>query len=1203
MLNPQSHQPYRSYPPKFYAQDKSLGVLVTALLLCGGMSPWLVPALADTLAGTEIRNTAVGAFEDPDNLGAVVEVTSNEVVVTVAEVAGIVINNGPTAVVEAPNTVTGAGPSQDDGDINPEDVVYFTFTLINVGNDATQFFIPNAPSAITGGTLADDIQLMAYDPDGTGTSIVDLTGNNITVPASGATTGTLLNGIAATNDGSVLRNGSITIRVPIKIDAGLNDGDTVTVVMGDTPAPPNASRQNQPYSAGIRDIYTHDNLDGATEEAAGDPMNGDTANHRQEASSSQEVPVGVAIGDISGRAWQDDNGNGLRDAGETGIDSIVVELFDTNGVSQGITSTAGGGLYNFLNLPVGDYVVQFTPPPNFTVAPIDQGVDDTVDSDVKLVVNQTNPVSVVNGVVTEHVDLGLVPDSDNDSATDPEEGTGDSDGDGTPDFLDFDPTGYFYDEATGEIIPGGLVTINGDEAADQLNIYYDGSTGYYQWLGEVPGVYTQTIILPPGYEFSDTCLLRPLSDIFDPTGGPSPTVIGAYQDGNTGFLQNTTCAPSYLVFDLEPGDPIVINNNIPLKAITASQDYGDAPDTGIGTGVNDYQTVAIDNGPIHTLGSGISLGSTVTTDTDGGSFSGTAGSNGDATDDTGDDGVRLNSNDLQGQTLTAGESVTLDITTQGSGVLNAWIDWNGDGDFLDTDEQISSDANVSGGTLNVAVPFFATVGTTYARFRYSSDTGLGPTGTASNGEVEDYQVAIAPNPTIPTPPSSCVFDGTVWYNTSNRLYTYDTFTNTNTLQTNLARAYGDIAWGVDGNLYGIDFTSISKLYQIDPTTGQGTAFPTLPFDVESGNSLSGDNLGWLYFGSGESGTSAVNTYDNEVTLRHNIYTGVSEQWIDFGDYGFADDRPSGDFIFIDGFAYVAWANNFDTSLVTVELLKVGPLGSNNEAIATTTVTSLGALPTNTFGLAGNDTGNIFAFSGTGNKIYRVEVSPFAVTEVGTLSDLPFGSSGEFESYGVTCTSPATNAPDVLLVKRITRINNSTTNLNDNTDLTQVVNDNVANSSDDHSNWPTNYLIGELNAGLVKPGDEIEYTVYFLNAGSADAGDVRICDWIQPNQSFVAGLYGSNDIELQQAGSTYNLTATSDVNTADRAELATVGSLPAGPTCNLPAAATNNSDAVLVLDVTGTVGNPTGLPTVPGSTGQGTPNNSYGLFRFTTKVDE
>lgn len=204
------------------------------------------------------------------------------------------------------------------------------------------------------------------------------------------------------------------------------------------------------------------------------------------------------------------------------------------------------------------------------------------------------------------------------------------------------------------------------------------------------------------------------------------------------------------------------------------------------------------------------------------------------------------------------------------------------------------------------------------------------------------------------------------------------------------------------------------------------------------------------------------------------------------------------------------------------------------------------------------------------------------------------------------TTAVTSNPDVVLVKRITAINgNRTENINDTppTSLNAVVNDGVANSADDEANWPANYLLGELDAGLVKPGDEIEYTVYFLNTGGSAAEDVRICDWIQPNQSFVTGKYSGNDIELVIGGTTYNLTAASDAASVDRAEVTTVGSLPVTPTCNLSSFSTNASDEVVMVDITGTTGDPTGLTTFPNTTGQGTPNDAYGYFRFTTKVNE
>ncbi len=112
-----------------------------------------------------------------------------------------------------------------------------------------------------------------------------------------------------------------------------------------------------------------------------------------------------------------------------------------------------------------------------------------------------------------------------------------------------------------------------------------------------------------------------------------------------------------------------------------------------------------------------------------------------------DDGIKISNTTLQGATLNAGAITTLDITTHGVGYLNAWIDWNGDGDFDDNQEKIAH--NISGDlgtiTLTIDVPSGGEDIVTYARFRYSSEQDLLPTGSAIDGEVEDYKIAIKGN--------------------------------------------------------------------------------------------------------------------------------------------------------------------------------------------------------------------------------------------------------------------------------------------------------------------------------------------------------------------------------------------------------------------------------------------------------------------------
>lgn len=136
-------------------------------------------------------------------------------------------------------------------------------------------------------------------------------------------------------------------------------------------------------------------------------------------------------------------------------------------------------------------------------------------------------------------------------------------------------------------------------------------------------------------------------------------------------------------------------------------------------------------------------------------------STGVSDDITGDDedGVTSGGSDLDGQLLTLGQTETIDIVTNGAGVLNAWIDFNRDGDFDDTGEQIASDVVPSGGniTLNITIPVSASPGTSYARFRYSSETGLAPGNSeAMDGEVEDYQIILY-DATV-CPPGSTLYD-------------------------------------------------------------------------------------------------------------------------------------------------------------------------------------------------------------------------------------------------------------------------------------------------------------------------------------------------------------------------------------------------------------------------------------------------------------
>lgn len=93
-------------------------------------------------------------------------------------------------------------------------------------------------------------------------------------------------------------------------------------------------------------------------------------------------------------------------------------------------------------------------------------------------------------------------------------------------------------------------------------------------------------------------------------------------------------------------------------------------------------------------------------------------------------------------------SVTIHVQGD-SGIVDAWIDFNGDGSWGGVDEKVISNRTLEVGetTFNFGIPSWAVIGETFARFRISSEGSSAPTGSATDGEVEDYQVTLlAPAP-------------------------------------------------------------------------------------------------------------------------------------------------------------------------------------------------------------------------------------------------------------------------------------------------------------------------------------------------------------------------------------------------------------------------------------------------------------------------
>lgn len=169
-------------------------------------------------------------------------------------------------------------------------------------------------------------------------------------------------------------------------------------------------------------------------------------------------------------------------------------------------------------------------------------------------------------------------------------------------------------------------------------------------------------------------------------------------------------------------------------------DFGDAPDNPAG-GFN-YATLLVNNGARHKIVPGVFMGSKVDGEPDGQPSIGADCDDNDCLYPSGGD-------DEDGVTIPAvveqGANVSITVVASVAGYLDAWMDFNINGTWADAGEHIFITQPLTPGpnTLVFVVPVTATVGQSYARFRFrTTKTPINYYGLVNDGEVEDYAVYI-----------------------------------------------------------------------------------------------------------------------------------------------------------------------------------------------------------------------------------------------------------------------------------------------------------------------------------------------------------------------------------------------------------------------------------------------------------------------------
>ncbi len=263
------------------------------------------------------------------------------------------------------------------------------------------------------------------------------------------------------------------------------------------------------------------------------------------------------------------------------------------------------------------------------------------------------------------------------------------------------------------------------------------------------------------------------------------------------------------------------------------------------------------------------------------------------------------------------------------------------------------------------------------------------------------------------------------------------------------------------------------------------------------------------------------------------------------------------------------------------------INNSNSVVATTTTDSNGN----------------YIFKGLSNGNYTIQVDT-------TNANIPSGFNLE-TANNVPATINGTNLNNInfgftkgkaglILVKRITAINGVSIN--------QYVDD-PKTTDDNNSNWPpplnsngslgsttiSSYLKGAINGGQVKPSDDIEYTVYFLSAGSGNASKVELCDLVPANTTFVATVFNGDtpgDGGLPGADSGIALAINSNTPTAyltNTADSGDRGTFYSAGDATTPSSCGNNTNGAVVVDITRS-------PDLPNLA-----SGTYGFVRFHTKV--
>jgi uncharacterized repeat protein (TIGR01451 family) len=1211
------------YPQSLRSVDRSMRYCryLGWWLAIVGIANILAPAaIADPIPapGTPINNVATGSYED-DTDPTSVNISSNQVSVTFAEVAGISLTS--TTVAEVPISAftsaagapTNPGSYQGDSLISAGDLVYYEFKITNTGNDTTQFFLPGVATVGTGGTVEGSLQIVSYSADGT--TQIPLT-NPIDIPAAGGRTGSdgaSNNGLLTTN-GSFAPNGSVTVRVPVRISPTAAVGANINVKLGNTTG---TNTDNQYFGGGAAadEVRTIDNPDSlnVSGETAGAPagISVGTTGEKESSLGKSVTLVVPTLRQISGTVFEDVNYGGGNGRNYTAANTSAT----TSGFTTGAIRRSGA----IVELYEGDNLIKTT----------------TTDSNGRYQFGQidkdkTYQVRVINSSVTSSrpgANNSLIPVQTFRTETDTSNsliGVLNRVGGETPALVDAPANSgsqllSALNTSTQQVQSIAMIKAPNNDV-DNIDFGFNFDT-IVNTRDSGQGSLRQFII--NSNQLTNAKLKQDLPNTYTPVNNqasnqevsiwmiPVAGINGTASNSNAAVI--TLAASSPL--------PIVTDANTSIDATTQTINIGDRNSGQIGTGGN----VGVSNNSLSKINlpevviDGRNLGNStngdqyaVTFNAASGVLRGTAiyGTKGfygsSAQGDTG--AVKVTSSGtatIQGNaigTFADGSDPGVNLQNQRYGticqgvctVTNNYYGFNGYGVLIN-----GASANGSKVTNN--------------EFQFN---GANQAPSANSGSADGDSIAIWSASTVRVEGnliantranSSNVLDagkGVEIVDTDGVATTGNIITN-NTIDRASTAGIGLYNGAIDTDITLNIIKNTTKLTGTNTGAGvllsqSGALNNSAGVTTPIGNTISRNSM-FDNAGLGiDIDPTAWNT-GNGVTANNNtLATNIPNQEIDypvfesFTKIGTTKVRVMG---------YVGTPNqtNSPFSGATIEVFGADKTATSTSDAGKVLVTDNLNKP--------HGEGKVYlgnAVDGTAATVGNDGKFDFIIDTAGVVGFNQYITATATKNRNTSEFSPILyidrQPPKLLLVKRITKLGNNNYN-------NIVYRNNDQNEPDRNSKWPANYLKGEIEPTTpIRPNDEIEYTIYFMNVGEQDAKKVKICDLIRPNQAFIpstynatttpandGGLNGDRGIELNISNNPFYLTNINDA--PDRGEF-----LP--PNTAIPAVCKitdPNASGVTIVDVTKNTSTGADSGIAPATT-QATPN-SYGFIRFRTRVQK